>query len=468
MINCPQCGGDLKYSQRLKRYYCDDCGYRTFSLEILAKEETKKEELINLEEKLLVEEIEEIETIIRRRELVDKKYIINCPHCKGELVADGGKILCLTCKREYQRPEIKFSEENKKMKKDKFNFHCPQCNGEYSYDEFSGKLSCNTCDYQPSIGSKEKVIDTDEYSYIKAIECHSCGSNSGYELVQGKVLCKSCHNEIEAKDLKPKKIIEKDGLVAKNLEKKSISCKNCGKKVEGFDFYKTELCPNCGTINVIIEEEASLRVEPDKIILFSLKKEEIIQKINEFAKIKGIRIRLQGKVKKVYIPFWNFNFQGAKVWYKKKYSYEDRLGFVKSMILEEDKEEINVPDIWIAAKENFGEEFDLSKIPMEKAEKYTPHILDTYVERYDVGTTEAYTKANDEVYEYLYNIFWTRKKSFNLISPNFMELNYGTYKKDFLQILLPFWEGMCTIKNKECFFTISDITGEIVIYGLDE
>ena len=26
MTNCPQCGGDLKYSERLKRYYCDDCG----------------------------------------------------------------------------------------------------------------------------------------------------------------------------------------------------------------------------------------------------------------------------------------------------------------------------------------------------------------------------------------------------------------------------------------------------------
>ena len=457
MINCPQCGGDLKYSERLKRYYCDDCGYRVSSLE----------EVKNSEEKLTIEEQKEKENVNRKIEIIDEKYVIDCPYCEGELLNEKEKIICGTCGKEYKIPEKKSIKEDKEIKKDKLNIYCTHCKGEYYYNELTGKLACKTCGYQPSIANKEKIVDEDK-SRIKVIECNSCGSNSGYEVVDGKIICKSCHREIEMIDSKTNKIIDKDGIVAKHLKKQSIICKNCGQNIEGFDFYKTELCPNCGTINVVIEDENSLRVEPNKIVPFSRNKEEILGRIKELEKLKGIKINLQGKFKKVYIPFWHFHFEGAKFWFKKKYSYEDKFGVIRSMILEEGKEEMPLPDMWISAKENFGSAFDLGSISLEKAENYSPNILDTYVERYDVGTTEAYTIANDEVYEYLYDTVWNRKKGFKLILANFMELDFGTYKKDFFQVLLPFWEGRCVVKNKECFFTISDVTGEIVIYGLDE
>lgn len=510
---CPQCGEGLTKSERLKKYYCSSCGYQIKFEEFKEQniEQNKaenKEELI--EEKLTIEEKDEK----KLSEKIDEEYFTDCPYCGGEFIYKEGSIVCKNCGRVHIitpkerkfKKSIKSNREERKIgfycpvcgekysvingeiycktcdanilegleeiEEDKtLEFHCPKCKGEYIYDEITGKIACKDCGYQPPIDNKEMVIDEDS-SGILSIECDKCGSNAGYSIVGDKYICKSCGNEIN-KELLPKvrhkKVIANDGVISKRLGTKVIRCKNCGDKVEGFSIYKTEFCPSCGTINVVVEDINSLRIEPDKIVPYVLRKEEIEKYLKNYSEIKGMKIKTTGQWKKVYIPFWQFHFEGAKVWYKRKYNFQDKNGNLKSIVLDQGRDEFLLEDVWISAREEFNDEFcfDLSKIDMTLSVLYTPEALDTLTERYDVGTTEAQVLAEDVLYNYLYDKIWNKEKSSIFMKFNDLELNYGTYKKEFHQILIPTWQNICEIDNDEYFISLNGQNGEIKIAGLD-
>lgn len=508
MSNCPQCGGDLKKSERLKRYYCDDCGYKIFF------EGTKSEtfpKTVNIEERLTVQELEENVNTKSLNENLDKKYLAACPFCGGEFVFENGEIFCKECRKVHkitpveiktkilkknQNPHRKIGfncprcgekytvikgeiycktcdaellEETEPDKK--LNYLCPKCKGEYIYDATTGKIACKNCDYQPEIENKEYVIDSDK-SGIKTIQCNECGSNSGYDIVEGKIICKSCGNEINKEVFegeKRKKYIEKDGVVAKRLSTKEIKCQNCGGKVVGFCEYKTEFCPNCGTINVVIEELESLRLEPNKIITYLIDKEQCDKTLANFSEIREIKVKIINSWKKVYVPFWHFHYEGAKYWYKKKRSNVDEHNDYTSFVLAEGKGEILIDDVWISGREEFAEEmiFDLKKIDMKKAIIYTAEALDTMTERYNVGTAEASVMGQDKVYDYIYKDVRDKKNGLLALAFNEIELNFGTYKNEFEQVLIPTWQNLLEIKNELYFVCINGQNGEVKIAGLD-
>ena len=491
---CPNCGEILTKNERLRKYYCSSCGYQ-IKFESIKTDDISKEKSEKIEE-LKIEE--------------SNDFIINCPECGGEYTFENGEIYCKTCGKNH---ELKSSEVKSKifqkvrttdevkigffcpkcgekysvingeiyckncdklnegeLKKDKkIELVCPKCHGEYYFDEESGKVGCKDCGYQPEIENKEYVVDTDS-SMVLTIECDKCGSNMGYDMVGNKIVCKSCGSEIDRKYFekkKHKKVISKDGIVAKRLTKKIIRCKNCGGNVEGFDFYKTEFCPNCGTINVVVEDIASLRLEPNKIVPYDLKVEDAIKTLENYAKNKGIKIKVTGSWKQVYMPFWQFHFEKVKLWYKKKHSYVDKNHKLHSYILEEGREEVQLNDVWVSAKEEFNSDisFDIMDIDMEKAIEYSPEILDILTERYNIGTTEAEVIANDMIYDYLYELIWSKKDGLKALLFNTLELDYGTYKSEFQQVLIPTWQNLCEINNEQYFFTINGQNGDIKIAG---
>lgn len=511
MNNCPQCGGDLLKSERLKRYYCDDCGYK------ISIDEFKEEESLALDEqgeRLTVQEIEEINNDKRISENLDKAYITHCASCGGEFVCENGKIFCKECGKVHQstvkekeikifkkniKPDrtigficpfceekysvvngeiycktcdAKILEDREELQKDrKFEYSCPKCTGEYAFDETTGKIACKTCGYQPPIENKEYVVDTDN-SGIISVECDKCGSNSGYSIVNGKVICKSCGDEINREVFekgKRKKYLEKDGIVAKRLTTKEIKCKNCGGKVVGFSEYKTEICENCGTINVVVEEIESLRLEPNKIIPYLVAKDRCEKILEIYSETKGLKIKVTSAWKKVYVPFWHFHYEGAKYWYKKKRSSVDEHNNYKSIILFEGKGETSLSDIWISGREEFIEDmsFDMNKIDMGKAVVYTPETLDTMTERYNVGTAEASVLGQDKVYDYIFEIVSNKKEGFFSFGFNDIELNFGTYVDEFEQVLIPTWQNLVEIKNEQYFICINGQNGEVKIAGLD-
>ena len=513
MSKCPQCGGDLLKSERLKRYYCDDCGYK-ISAENFSE---AKEETLGLDEKaerLTIQEMEENRNEKRINENLDKRYLTDCPSCGGDFVYENGEIFCKECGKTHQatarekemktfnrtkKPDRKIGficpdcgekysvvngeiyckicdakilEDREELQKDKkFEYSCPKCTGEYGFDESTGKIACKTCGYQPPIENKEFVIDKDN-SGIISVECDKCGSNSGYNIVNGKVICKSCGDEINKEVFerkKRKKYLEKDGVVAKRLTTKEIKCKNCGGKVVGFSEYKTEICENCGTINVVVEDIESLRLEPNKIIPYLVAKDRCEKILEIYRETKGLKAKTIGTWKKVYVPFWHFRYEGAKYWYKKKRSSVDENNNYKSVVLFEGKGETSLSDIWISGREEFIEDmsFDMNKIDMGKAVVYTPETLDTMTERYNVGTAEASVRGQDKVHDYIFEIVSNKKEGFFSFGFNDIELNFGTYKDEFEQVLIPTWQNLVEIKNEQYFICVNGQNGEVKIAGLD-
>ncbi len=102
---------------------------------------------------------------------------------------------------------------------------------------------------------------------------------------------------------------------------------------------------------------------------------------------------------------------------------------------------------------------------MEKAIEYSPEILDILTERYNIGTTEAEVIANDMIYDYLYELIWSKKDGLKALLFNTLDLDYGTYKSEFQQVLIPTWQNLCEINNEQYFFTINGQNGDIKIAG---
>lgn len=507
---CPKCREELTKSERLKKYYCSSCGYQK------KFDETAEEQLEIIEEplgeRLTIQEKEELRNTQRLSRKLDKEFVTDCPECGGEFLYEDGLIYCQNCGknhvgiaretkvksfRKLTKPDKKIGfvcpicgekysvingeiyckncdrdilEGTEKLSFDKkIDLVCPKCKGDYIYDEDTGKIACGICGYQPSIENKEFVIDSDS-SEVMSIECDKCGSNAGYKIIKGQVICKSCGDEIDKelyKKSKLKKVIDKDGVVAKRLSSKTIKCINCGNMVEGFAEYKTEFCPSCGTINVVVEDQASLRVEPNKIIPYKLNKGDIIKVLENFAELESLSIKATGTWRQVYVPFWQFHFEGAKVWFKKKNTNIDKNGKVHSFVLEEGREELPLDDFWISAREEFSENmsFDFSKIDMSLAINYSPEALHCMTERYNVGTTEADVKVQDAVYDYLCRCIKNQKRTLKLMMVNDIELNFGTYKNEFQQVLIPTWQNVCEINGENYFIYIEGQNGEIKIAG---
>lgn len=412
MEKCPNCGEALTKSIRLKKQYCSSCGYQ-----IRDEDNTIKENGLNTQ----------------------------------DVIEDTNKI-----------------DEDLK---EKLDLTCPNCSGLYIYDELTGKIACGDCGFQPKIKNKDYIIDSDN-SGVLVIECDKCGSNSGYKIIDEKIICKSCGDEINREIFeikKRKKYIEKDGIVAKRLSEKEIKCKNCGGIIIGFKEYKTELCPNCSTINVVVEEIKSLRVEPDKIIPYICDQNQCETILENYGNISNIRIKPKNSWKKVYVPFWCFHYEGTKYWYKKKRSSVDEHNIYRSFELEKKVGEANLEDIWVSGREEFIEEssFDMRKIDMERAITYTPEALDTMTERYNVGTAEASVIGQKIVYDYIYQEIKNGKENFITLFSNEIELHFETNKNEFEQVLIPTWQNVVEIKNEEYFICINGQNGEIKIFGLD-
>jgi len=161
----------------------------------------------------------------------------------------------------------------------------------------------------------------------------------------------------------------------------------------------------------VVEDIASLRLEPNKIVPYVLKVEDAAEVLQNYAKNKGIKIKATGSWRQVYMPFWQFHFEKIKLWYRKKHSYVDKNQKLHSYTLEEGREEVELNDVWVSAKEEFNSDisFDNMDIDMETAIDYSPEILDILTERYNIGTTEAEVIANDMIYDYVYDLIWSRK-----------------------------------------------------------
>lgn len=497
---CPNCGEVLTKSERMKKYYCTSCGYQI-----------KFDEAKTLEEVDEKDEAQENDTFYSEPVNYNSEYNMSCSYCGGEYVYDNGDIYCSECGKYPLRTENNTMEKKPKMKKikimregfyclrcgekysvvdgnifcktcdkdivedeelkkdKKVDVVCPKCGGEYYFDEETGKIACKSCNYQPSIENKDYIIDEDN-SEIMAVECGKCGSNSGYRFIEDKVVCKSCGAEIERKEFekaKHKKALHNDGVIAKKLSKKTVNCKNCGYGVEGFDFYKTEFCPKCGTINVVIEDLESLRLEPNKIIPYELSEQEAKKVLETYGIQNNLRMKLTDSLKKIYIPFWEFNFEKAKVYYNKKYNYTDENGKRKTIMLEAGTEEVDLSNVWILGKDEIRNEikFDMNKIDMSKAVDYTPELLDVLTERYNVGTTEAEVIAGDILYDYIYDVIWKKKKMEGGVFFNSLDVDYKTKKTEFQQVLIPTWQGICKINSEQYFFMINGQTSEIEIAG---
>lgn len=491
---CPNCGSQMIKNEKFKKYSCFSCGYQI-----------KFDELSSLEE---INDFNSFESVIPQL----------CPECHGKYVHRGGVISCLYCGKTLEKANkdiknriehrkyysistdtynyktegyykyicphcnkdlIEYKEKwycefcnHSKLKeerlkyRDKFYTNCPSCGGEFEFNEATLKISCKSCGFQPEISNKEKVIDED-FSSIEAVQCRECGSNEGFSLINNEYVCKSCGNHLDKNTFKINYLnnyLEKDGLIARSLEEKSISCKNCGSPVTGFKYFKTEICEHCNTINVIIEDINSLRVEPNRISEFKSNLEDIENIFNNFFQSKNISPSIISPFKKIYIPFWNFHFEKGIIKYVPENKKLENFVRTEESSLERDYFILPLSDIWICAKKEYGEDFFYSKsMNYEDTVEYDSSCLNIQTDRYNLGSAQTFTKAD------LLNADYIKKniaKLENLDIGEFIDFKvyYGTTKYKIEHILLPFWQIVVELKGRHYLLNINDKNKAIHIH----
>jgi len=168
------------------------------------------------------------------------------------------------------------------------------------------------------------MIDVENGEQTKKVEqtevnkCSSCGGNTEFNPVNGKLKCPFCGNE---NDIEKTQIntIEHDFLQALETEdhswddeKRVFKCENCGAETLLDKDKVADFCSFCGSSHVA-KSEHHAGIKPALVIPFQISKEEAIEKFTKWIKKRYLapsKLRKTYQLNKIsgaYLPYWTFD-----------------------------------------------------------------------------------------------------------------------------------------------------------------
>lgn len=179
-----------------------------------------------------------------------------------------------------------------------------------------------------SQNNKVKYVKTDKEAKNGALICPSCGSSDVTYDIKNKILkCNYCLLEYDSKDntilSAPLETIEGEirGSGTKDIKKKarkvSLICNGCGAKVTvNMKDTPTKKCHWCGNI-LSVNKQSTDGTIPDKILPFSVSREEAVSNITQYIKKKKIfadtnflRNYKEEDIIGVYLPYLLLDIRG--------------------------------------------------------------------------------------------------------------------------------------------------------------
>jgi len=157
-----------------------------------------------------------------------------------------------------------------------------------------------------------------------AYKCPCCGAALAYGAASGKLECASCGNAYDLETMEAMQVSEERGGVQFDLPTETFDaadaqamqgyiCKSCGAELITEGTTTATECPYCGS-PTILPERIEGGVKPEKVIPFTITKEQAQQSFNDYFKgkfllpniFKNSRNRIT-EMRKLYVPYWLFD-----------------------------------------------------------------------------------------------------------------------------------------------------------------
>ena len=177
-----------------------------------------------------------------------------------------------------------------------------------------------------------------------AYTCPCCGAPLEYGGADGKLVCNSCGNSfetdaIEAMYAPGNQEGVKFDLPSETFDSADASqmqgyiCKNCGAELMTEGTTTATECPYCGSPTILPDRIAG-GVKPEKVVPFTVAKEQAQQQFNDYFKGKRLlpNVFLNGRnrisdMRKLYVPYWLFDCDAyANIVYDAEKQHTERKG----------------------------------------------------------------------------------------------------------------------------------------------
>lgn len=313
---------------------------------------------------------------------------------------------------------------------DTFNYKCPGCGDNLTYDVKSKLMFCNSCgEFYPIDEAKTNVKFEDGFKGQET-------SNS---------------------DMNFEKDFNKD-YDSKYMEVNIFHCSSCGAEIMTNDVEVSKFCAYCGQ-STIIFDRVSKELRPDVILPFRLTKQEAVNRVlNRFLKAKCIADEIENisvdSVYGIYMPYWLYDIWaqlGVKGDFKSnKTTYHlDEVGD-KQMIVSLDASRRLNDDISLL----------LNPFPTDELEQFdSAYLSGFYADRFDVSYKKRMSDAEDVITDLLEEELIEGKPG---VPTKQMRDTYGEVYKTFRMNQITRYAKRCDIKNiKYAFLPVYFITFKV-------
>ena len=313
-------------------------------------------------------------------------------------------------------------------------------------------------------------------------KCPQCGGTLDFNPATGELICTYCGATVDIEDDEQNRASELDFLEAENAasrdwgaKTRTVVCKNCGAET----VYEAETvsgeCPYCGS-NQVMEAGGEDIMAPGGVCPFTVTQENARSYFTKWLKGKlfcprdAKKAAKAGKVSGVYLPYWTFDADTHSE-YTARYGKERtvRRGKETKVVIKwyhtRGRYNLFVNDELVCASENHDKKI-LSQIEPFDTEAnlaYNPEYLAGFAsERYAVGLSDAWLRAQAEIREKLANDIRDKIRreycTSHVDSLRFRtDYNNITYK----YLLLPVWMSSYTYKGKTYRFMVNGRSGRV-------
>ena len=328
----------------------------------------------------------------------------------------------------------------------------------------------------------EFTAETEETLEQTDKKCPQCGGTLDFNPATGELICTYCGATVDIEDEAKTSAQELDFLAAEGAasrdwgaQTRTVVCKNCGAET----VYEAETvsgeCPYCGS-NQVMEAGGEDIMAPGGVCPFTVTQENARAYFSKWLKGKlfcprdAKKAAKAGNVTGVYLPYWTFDTQTYSD-YTARYGKERtvRRGKETKVVIHwyhtRGRYNCFINDELVCASNNHDRAMleRIEPFDTEQNLEYKPEYLAGFAsERYAVGLSDAWLKAQAEIREKIANDIRDevsrRYHTAHVDSVRF----YTDYRNiTYKYLLLPVWMSSYNYKGKTYRFMVNGRSGRV-------